>query len=121
MNAIDLARQAYAPSPATLRSPRSIEAQLMADVTHRLSRQDASFPDLAAAVHANRQMWATLAVDVADPDNALPPELRASIFYLAEFTDHQSRKYLRGEADLAPLIEINSAVLRGLRGEGSPR
>lgn len=119
MNAIELARKAYAPSPQTLRTPRSIEAQLFAEVTHRLSKTGNDFPKLVAAVHDNRQMWTTLAIDVADPENALPQSLRAQIYYLAEFTDLHSRKFLRGETDVTALVEINTAILRGLRGEGA--
>lgn len=118
MNAIELARQAYAPSPQTLRTPRSIEAQLFSEITHRLTNAAEDYPSLVAAVHENRQMWTTLAIDVADPGNALPQSLRAQIYYLAEFTDQHSRKFLRGEADVSALIEINTAIMRGLRGEG---
>lgn len=116
MNATDLAHQAYAPNQSHIRTPRSIEAELVSDITRRLSRPGASFSDLVQAVHDNRRMWTALAIDVADTENALPAELRASIFYLAEFTDIQSQKFLNRRSDLAPLIEINTAVLRGLRG-----
>lgn len=118
MNAIELARQAYAPSPQTLRTPRSIEAQLFSEITRRLSRAKDDHPALVAAVHDNRQIWVTLAIDVADPDNALPQPLRAQIYYLAEFTEQHSQKFLRGEASVDALIEINTAILKGLRGEG---
>ena len=56
-----------------------------------------------------------MAVDVANKDNELPEALRAQIFYLAEFTQLHSRKVLRREATVAPLVEINSSVMRGLR------
>ncbi|EBA13828.1 flagellar protein FlaF, putative [Roseobacter sp. CCS2] len=70
-----------------------------------------------AAIHDNRRMWTTMAVDVADKGNALPKELRAQIFYLAEFTDHHSQQVIRGKADPAALIDINMAVLKGLNGQ----
>ena len=57
-----------------------------------------------------------MAIDVADNENALPQELRAQLFYLAEFTEHHSRRVLRREADVTALIDINTAVLRGLNG-----
>jgi flagellar protein FlaF len=99
-----------------------MEAQLIGQVTARLRRaamNAADFPTLVAALHANKQMWDTLAVSVADKDNTLPQALRAQIFYLAEFTTHHSRKIMRGQDTVTPLIEINTAVLRGLNGEGS--
>lgn len=119
MNAIELARQAYAPSPQTLRTPRSIEAQLFSEITRRLSNSKGNFPALVNAVHDNRQMWVTLAIDVADSDNALPSSLRAQLYYLAEFTELHSQRFLRGEVDVTALVEINTAILRGLRGEGT--
>jgi flagellar protein FlaF len=67
----------------------------------------------------NRRLWVTLAAAVADNDNALPTDLRARLFYLAEFTEAHSKKVLRGTAPVAPLIEVNTAVMRGLRKEGT--
>ena len=46
---------------------------------------------------------------------ALPDDLRARIFYLAEFTDQHTRKVLNGRDTAGPLIEINTAIMRGLR------
>ena len=74
---------------------------------------------MVAALHDNRQLWVTLAVDVADADNALPQDLRASIFFLAQFTEHHSHKVLRGESDVQPLIDVNTAIMRGLRASGN--
>lgn len=120
MNIINQARQAYAPKTSALRTGRSAEHQLFSEVTTRLRRAadrlPSSFPDFAEAVHANRAVWTHLAAQVADDDNALSEDLRARIFYLAEFTSFHSRKLLKGEADVTPLIEINAAMMRGLSG-----
>ena len=118
MNAIEQARQAYAPTQVSIRTDRSVEAQLVSQITARLRRaasaQPFNFPALVAAVHDNRRMWTAMAADVADGDNGLPKALRAQIFYLAEFTEHHSRRILRRDADATALIDINTAVLRGL-------
>ncbi|MCG3269116.1 flagellar biosynthesis regulator FlaF [Yoonia sp. I 8.24] len=123
MNVIDQARQAYAPTQISIRTNRSVEAQLVSQVTARLrvagSHQADNFSGLVSAVHDNRRMWTTLAVDVSGNENALPSKLRAQIFYLAEFTEHHSRRVLRREADVSALIDINTAVLRGLNGRGA--
>lgn len=123
MNAIQQARQAYAPTQVSIRTDRSVEAQLVSQITARLRKasagQPASFPALVTAVHENRRMWTALAADVAGRDNALPRALRAQIFYLAEFTEHHSRKILRREADVTALIDINTAILRGLNSQGT--
>lgn len=123
MNAIEQARQAYAPTQVSIRTDRSVEAQLVSQITTRLRKtataQHENFPALVDAIHENRRMWSAMAIDVADNDNALPTALRAQIFYLAEFTEHHSRRILRKEADVTALIDINTAILRGLNNQGA--
>ena len=123
MNVIEQARQAYAPKHFPLRTPRSVEAELISQITARLKKASVepkkNFPELVAALSDNRRLWTTMAADVADNLNSLPSSLRAQIFYLAEFTEHHSAKILKGEADSEVLIEINTAVLRGLNKVGA--
>lgn len=122
MNAHLLAKTAYSTPRPALRTPRSIEYDVFAKITARLklAAQEGrrSFPALAAALHDNRRLWTTLAADVADEDNTLPPALRAQIFYLAEFTQQHSSKVLSGSEGADPLIEINTAIMRGLSQSG---
>jgi flagellar protein FlaF len=122
MNVIEQAKQGYAPTQTAIRTDRAVEAQLISRITARLRKATAEgsrdFPTLMSALHDNRRMWTTMAVDVADNDNALPNELRAQIFYLAEFTEHHSHLVIRGKADVDALIDVNTAVLRGLNGQG---
>jgi flagellar protein FlaF len=73
------------------------------------------FPKLAEALHENRVLWTALASDVAGEANQLPAELRARIFYLAEFTLLHTSKVLAKQASAVPLLDINAAILRGLR------
>ena len=123
MNAIELARQAYAPSSFHLKTDRKVEAEAIGKITARLrsadSNKDRNFPALVTALHDNRRLWNALAVDVIGADNELPEQLRAQIFYLAEFTELYSAKVLKGEADAAALIEVNTSVMRGLNAEMS--
>lgn len=113
---------AYATREAPTRSFRSVEYDLLARATHRLKsawlRRTEDFPALAAALDANQQLWSALAVDVADDGNGLPAALRARLFYLAEFTRKHSRNVLDGTAGVEALADINTAVMRGLRGDG---
>jgi len=112
------ARAAYGATAHPIRTPRGAEYAAFARATSRLtaaSRPAAPFRDLAAALHENRRLWAALASDAAGEGNGLAPGLRARILYLAEFTRLHSGKVLRAEAHAQPLIDINSAVMRGLR------
>ena len=124
MNTMVQARSAYTDPNHSVRTPRGIEYQAFANATRRLSAaqrdEKTPFSDLAQAVYANERLWITLAADLAKDDNMLPSQLRAQLFYLAEFTGQHSRKVLRKEADLQILIDINTAIMRGLRGDGDP-
>jgi flagellar protein FlaF len=115
-----MARRAYAPTTAPTRSDRSIEYEVIARITARLKKaiQSDNRRRLIEAMHENRQLWRTLAVDVADEGNLLPRDLRARIFYLAEFTDIHTSKVLAGKENPVPLLEINTAILRGLKPKG---
>ena len=121
MTALNLAVAGYGKSVSSVRTPRDIEYDAFARVTRMLrvaaSEGSMGFSRLCQALHDNRSLWTALAMDVAEPANLLPPPLRAQIFYLAEFTMHHSAKVLKGDASVAPLIDINTAVMRGLRGD----
>lgn len=122
MNAFAQAQDAYASRRSPMRTGRGTEIELLTQVTSRLkaaSGKGQPFAKLAEALHENRTMWSHFAISVADKDNALPADLRARLFYLAEFTEHHSQRVLAGAAQINPLIEINTAVLRGLSQGGS--
>lgn len=118
-----MARTAYSPVNTAIRSPQSIEHEAIARITRDLKaameKGREGFNALVHALHENRRLWTVLAASVSDPDNALPNDLRARIFYLSEFTVAHSRRVLKQEADASVLIEINSAIMRGLRMQGS--
>jgi flagellar protein FlaF len=113
---------AYARQEAPTRSLRSVEYDLLAQTTRRLrsawSNREADFPGLVRALTDNQQLWSTLASDVALPGNSLPQVLRARLFYLFEFITQHSRSVLDGKAGIEVLADINTAVMRGLRGDG---
>jgi len=115
-----LAQTAYSASATPVRTQRGTEYAAFQKVTARLNqvrRDDAPMTDRAAALHDNRKLWTILASDLADSDNGLPQALRAQLFYLAEFSLLQSRKGLDDVAALDALVDINTAVMRGLSGQ----
>ncbi|GAB4532237.1 MAG: flagellar biosynthesis regulator FlaF [Ruegeria sp.] len=118
-----LAQRAYAQSAAPTRTPRDTEYEAISKITHRLkaaaARRASDFSGFVQALHDNRRLWSVLANGVADSDNALPNDLRARIFYLAEFTEQHTGQVLAKKAGIEPLLEINLAVLRGLRQMGA--
>jgi len=122
VNAQLLAKTAYAGAAVPTRTGRGTEYELFAQITRRLNaalkRPEENFSALAGALHDNRTLWTTLAADVAEATNGLPQALRARLYYLSEFTRHHTRRVLAREATADVLVEINMAVMRGLRGEG---
>lgn len=120
MIATSLAQTAYAASATPVRTERGTEYAAFQTVTARLNkawRDSAPMTERAAALHDNRKLWTILASDLADEDNGLPQSLRAQLFYLAEFSLLQSRKALENADALGALVEINTAVMRGLNGQ----
>ncbi len=120
-----LAQAAYSQHEAPIRSDRGTEHAAFERITARLKRaesQQVPFKERAIALYENRRLWTILAKDVLDAENGLPDQLRAQILYLHEFTQSHSRAALRSkELSLEPLIGVNTAIMRGLRGEeGTP-
>ena len=118
MNIVDIAHRGYTAHARQIKSPRATEYEAVSRISHRLRRaalnRQNDYPAFVTALSENRRMWTTFAIDVAQPENALPQELRARIFYLAEFTEAETRRILKGEGDVAALIEVNAALLQGL-------
>lgn len=128
MNATEHAKRAYSANHAPVRTDRGREYDAFAKITQKLQMAllnpgrevaDASKrirlkAQTAEAIDLNRRLWSLLAVDVLSDENLLPQTTRASILSLNEFTRAHSRKVLRDEADVRPLIEINAAMMRGL-------
>lgn len=127
MNIATNAHSLYAQA-RSLKTPRDLEYDLFARLTGRLKTAGARAggrltPDLVAALHDNRRLWTTLALDLAHPDNGFPADLRGRMFYLAEFTMKTTDKLLSGQIAVGDadgtqtLVELNTAIMRGLRGE----
>nr|WP_221235500.1 flagellar biosynthesis regulator FlaF [Sagittula marina] len=117
--------RAYAQNARTTQTPRGTEYELIARVTHRIKAAAEAgpmqYPKLVEALSDNQRLWTALAVDVADDRNQLPQELRARIFYLAEFVQLQTSKVLTRKGRITPLLEINAAILKGLSGRRTNR
>ena len=118
-----LAQAAYAPASPATHTPRDVEYHAFAHVTGLLAhaRDTASevggMSRLAEAMHENVRLWLTLANDVALDTNALPPGLRAQIISLANFARTHSTRVLAGSETVDALIDVNMAIMKGLRGE----
>ena len=118
MNTAVLAQSLYAKPTRELGTARGIEYKAFSKVTARLAswnEETDNFGSIAEALYENQLLWTVLGADVADQGNDLPEGLRAQLFYLTEFTNHQTRKIMAGEAKPKILVEINTSIMRGLR------
>ena len=123
MNALRHAKQAYSAAKAPTRTFKNLEYDAIARITHRLVAAAGKGPDgfsaLATALTDNRKLWFIFMADIASPSNKLPQELKEHLVYLTEFTRQHTSKVLARKAGVAPLVEINTAIMRGLRS-GAP-
>jgi len=123
VNAVEKAQTAYGSVRAPIRTPRSVEYEAVARITRNLNRAlrtgRSNYPELASALHENRRLWNLLGTLVVDADNDLPDELRARLSYLADFCITHTSKVLQEDADPKILLEINLAIMGGLRNTGT--
>lgn len=102
-----------------LRTPRDAEYEVFSRVTRMLreAAEGGHGASLIAAVHKNNQLWTILAGDLSGPGNGLPDQVRAGLLSLAGFSLRHGHLVLARKAGVDPLIDINMAVMRGLRQE----
>jgi flagellar biosynthesis activator protein FlaF len=111
---------AYAQQQKRNLSPREVEA--MAFTKAALMLEDAkkvtnNIAEFSKALRFNHLLWTIIQADLTDPENQLPPEIKANVMSLSIFVDKQTTKALRSSAgnDLDVLININRNLAAGLR------
>ena len=119
-----LARKAYSDVTSRTATDKQVEYALFSEITGALKEvaaQDMPPPAVwADAIDRNLQLWLCLSVDMLNPENQLDADLRKNIVSLAEMVRRLSYRVLSGEQDLADVIEINDAIMRGLSGDPGP-
>ncbi len=111
---------AYAQQQKRNLSPREVEAMaftkaaVMLEDAKKLTNNIAEF---SKALRFNHLLWTIIQADLTDPENQLPPEIKANVMSLSSFVDKQTTKALRSSAanDLDLLININRNLAAGLR------
>ena len=101
-------------------TPREVEA--MAFTKAALMLEDAkkhagNVTEYSKALRFNHLLWTIIQADLTDPENQLPPEIKANVMSLSIFVDKQTTKALRSHTptDLDVLININRNLAAGLR------
>ncbi len=115
-----MAQMAYTRLGASTRTLRGAEYEVFGKITRKIKETSQGtafqFSELAAALHENRKFWTMLALDVTLPENQLPDEIRSNIVNLNVFVQTHTGKVLRKQGSAKILIDINVAMMRGLRG-----
>ena len=70
--------------------------------------------DRVRALADNRRLWLTLSALMKDPENPLPPVLRAGIISVGLAVEREMDK---GSPDMSFLISINENITAGLARE----
>ena len=112
--------QGYTTISRETASDKQIEIRVFSSITSRMKAADPTkiggFAQMAEAMQDNTRLWNILFTDVIDENNQLPKALKAQLINLAEFTRQHTLKVLQGEGSIDALIDINQAVINGLRG-----
>ena len=119
MNETYLAKQGYKAVQKEMTSDKAVELRVFMSVTAQLRAVDSTdklqFPALSEAIVENLKLWKILFIDLVNPKNTLPLDLKTSLIQLADFTQNHSRRVLLGEASPEVLVDINDSVIAGLR------
>ena len=105
-------------------SPRDVEYRLLGQVTSALMKaqtriaeagsRPTAMAEVMDALNWNNQVWDTFVEDVGTEGNMLPRELRAAIVSLGIWVSRETGLVTSGEGDIAALISVNKAIMRGL-------
>ncbi len=107
---------AYQQASRNSENPRQTEYRAFAIFTRALEEAEAEGPvAVVKAVADNRQLWLTLQIDLASPENQLPKELKAQLLSIAIWVSRYSNAAMKNEASLEPLITVNKQIMEGLR------
>ena len=118
-----LAFKAYGEVTRRTAGEKEIEYALFLQITEALENvldpETRSLSEWADALNRNQQLWIIIATDLLLPGNALPDELKRSLFFLSDFVRQTSLKVLSGDDGIPDLIEVNKTVMAGLVRETS--
>lgn len=110
-NGMNLAHRAYAASAAH-RSPREQEAEVFRRATAALrSGRTANPVAQVRALADNARLWSTVIDLMQDPQNALPPDLRAAIVSVGRAVQREMQS---DAPDFEFLIGVNEDIAAGL-------
>lgn len=122
MQTAAMATEGYSQNRSQTKTAKSIEYDAVSKITFlmqsSLTPPGIPFSRLCEVIGKNRKLWRIFSLEALNPQNPLARETKERILSLASFVDSYSSRVLRREADPTALVEINIAIMRGLKGEG---
>ena len=111
----------YGAAATMMRPARDVEYDAFSRVTGMLRQADPQGrgTEAIAAVAKNNELWTILSADLMSPGNALPDEVKAGLLSLAGFSIRHGHAVMAGKATTDALIEVNTSIMKGLRGEAA--
>lgn len=109
-----------APSEAQIATmdPRNLEIAIFKRITAALKsckeNQTTTVSELTQTVQKNSDIWIFFAKEVAHPDHPYPEKLRRTLMDMAQLSVSHGMRVLSEDADLTPLIEMNTIMIQGL-------
>jgi flagellar protein FlaF len=120
---------AYKRTISDTEAPRQIERRVLVQATadlesylefddteERLDKLRFLASGLRDALWNNERIWLTFKHDLADKENSLSPDLRATLVSLAIWVESHSEAVLKGAEQVGPLVSVNRSIIRGLSG-----
>jgi flagellar protein FlaF len=102
-------------------TPRELERRAFTTVISKLIEgKKQGGRELVAACYLNSHLWSTLMLDLALPENALPPDVKAQLISIAIWVQRYTPQVMRGAASPDPLISVNRNIVDGLSTSPAP-
>lgn len=97
---------------------RDREREALDNTIDALKRAEAAGPksrEATEAIYLTRSLWSVLVEDLADPENALPEELRAALISIGLWIMREAEAIRLGRTkSFAAMIEITTMIRDGL-------
>lgn len=103
----------YAAQAAASETPREREARAFRHVNAQLAAATDT-ASRAAALHLAHRLWSILLTDLADPANALPPDLKARLISLGLWAQREAVARMSDQGSLEPLMAIHRDLIEAL-------
>ncbi|MEM7728182.1 MAG: flagellar biosynthesis regulator FlaF [Pseudomonadota bacterium] len=119
------AQSAYGNTGREIGSDKDVEVQVFQTAIARLRPlMGLDFkltPTAAETLSENLKLWDTLTLDLIHPENQTADDLKAQLIGLAKFVRAHTIGLYGGNGTVDVLVDINTAVLKGLLGQPGTR